>query len=65
MWQELKVVKMNRLQRTNSELESWQDYFRKKRAIKKILFTEPLEPASRLLRAIFGTSLTSRSPSFN
>lgn len=57
MWQELKVVKMNHPQRRNSELESWQDYFRKKRAIKKILFTEPLEPASRLLRAIFGTSL--------
>lgn len=65
MWQELKAVKMNRLQRTNSELESWQDYFRKKRAVKKILLTEPLQPTSRLLRAIFGTSSTSRSPSIN
>ena len=56
---------MNRLQRTSSELESWQDHFRKKRAVKKILLTEPLELASRLPRAIFGTSLTSRSPSIN
>lgn len=57
MWQELKSVKMNHPQRRKSEMESWQDYFRKKRAVKKILFTEPPEPASRLLRAISRTSL--------
>lgn len=34
-----------------------EDYFSRKRAVEKILFREPLGSASRLPRAVFGTSL--------